>query len=296
MRDREYRKGVFLAIVACFFYGLGGISAKYSKSGGMGNYALILLRNSVALPLLFAYIKTSGMNLKISSRQLLLLSTAGILVSCTTPVLIYSAYDYISVGLTICIHFVYPVIIALAEFLIFRQKLGRRKMIAMAFAIGGIWLIMFSASALSLKGIVYALLSSLGYSAYVIFIAKTGLRSLPGPVCAFYCTVSSSVAVLAVCLVKGEDFLHPGAEPMFWIAVTALLVVCLGNAMIPEAIKRAGSATVSILGILEPITTTVVSVLLLKEAMTARNLLGGLLVLLSAALILSDKNPRAEEE
>ncbi|HPX70559.1 MAG TPA: DMT family transporter [Bacillota bacterium] len=296
MKDKEYRKGVFLAIIAYFFYGLGGITAKYSMSGGAGSVVLILLRNTVALPLLFAYIKIRGMSLKINSRQLLFISTAGILVSCATPVLIYSAYDYISVGLTICIHYVYPVIIALAEFFIFGQKLSRRKILAMAFAIGGIWLIMFSASALSLKGIIYALLSSLGFAAYIIFIARTGLKSLPGPVCAFYCTAASSVAMLAFCLVKGEDFLHPGSETMFWSVITALLVVCLGNAIIPEAIKRAGSATASILGILEPITTTAVSVLLLKEAMTARSFLGGLLVLFSAALILTDKNPRAEED
>ena len=290
MNSKEYRKGVLLAVAAGIFYGFGGITAKFCKSGGMETFAVTFVRNFLALPILFAFIKYKGYSLKVTRKQLGLLCIAGILVSCITPVLLYSSYDYISVGLTYCIHYVYPVLIALANYLIFKDKLSKRKVLAMAFAIIGIWVILFSASALNMKGIIIALLSSVGYATYIIFIDKTGIRQLPGAVCCFYCAAASDVALLLMCLVKKQDFLHPGWGPFLWILLTALLVICLGNALIPEAVKRAGSATVSILGILEPITTTIISVLFLKEAITTRSLIGGILVLVSAIIILTEKN------
>ena len=288
--SKEYKKGVILAIIAGVFYGFGGVTGKFCKSGGMENFAVTLVRNVLALPVLYAFIKYKGYSLKVSLRQLGLLSVAGILVSCVTPVLLYSAYDYISVGLTFCIHYIYPVLIALANYLIFRDRLSRRKMLAMGFAIIGIWIILFSASAVNMRGILFALLSSVGYATYVIFIDKTGIRSLPGAVICFYCTAASAAMLLILCLINGQDFMHPGWGPLGWIFVTALLVICFGNAIIPEAVKRAGSATVSILGILEPITTTLISVLFMKEAVTARSLTGGIMVLISAVLILTEKN------
>ena len=63
------------------------------------------------------------------------------------------------------------------------------------------------------------------------------------------------------------------------------MVVCIGNVMTPEAVKRIGPTVTGILGILEPITSLVCSILLLGEPLTKRSLLGGILVLVSAFLI-----------
>jgi len=295
MKDKTYREGVIIAIIACLFYGFGGITAKYCKADGTGTFSVTLLRNLMSLPVLFVFCKAKGYSLKVDKSQFAFLFVGGILVSCVTPVLLYASYDYISVGLTYCIHYVYPVVIALTNFLIFKEKMSRQKIVAMAFALVGIWVILFSASTVNLLGIIFAFLSSIGYSAYVIFIAKTGIRQLPGPVCAFWCTASSIVALLALCLCTGEAFVCPSGKTFFWIFITGLFVVCLGNGLIPEAVKRAGSSTVSILGILEPITTVVVSILFMKEAITARSLIGAIFVLTSAILVLTEKEkPKAE--
>ena len=289
MKNKVYREGVILGVIAGLLYGFGGVTAKFCKSGGMETFAVTFLRNLLALPVLFAFIKFKGYNLKVTGKQLGLLGIGGILLSCVTPVLLYSSFDYISVGLTFCIHYIYPVLIALINYLLFKEKLSKQKIMAMAFAVIGIWVILFSASAINLKGIICALLSGVSYTTYVIFIDKTGIRSLPGAVVCFYCTISSTIVLFFMCLIKGQDFMHPGWGPYGWIFATALLVICLGNAITPEAIKRAGAATVSILGILEPIMTTVISVIFLKEAITSRSLIGGILVLISATLILTEK-------
>lgn len=290
MKNKEYREGVMLGVIAGLLYGFGGVTAKFCKSGGMDTFGVTFLRNLTALPVLFAFIKIKGYSLKVTGRQLGLLAASGVIVSCLTPVLLYSSFDYISVGLTFCIHYVYPVLIALANYLMFKEKLSKQKMLAMAFAVIGIWVIMFSTSSISMKGIICALMSGVAYTTYVVFIAKTGLKSLPGVIICFYCTLASTIALLLICLVKGQDFMHPGWGPFGWIVLTALFVICLGNAIVPEAIRRADSTTVSILGILEPIVTTVISVIFLKEAITSRSLIGGVMVLVSAILILTEKN------
>ena len=78
--------------------------------------------------------------------------------------------------------------------------------------------------------------------------------------------------------------------PIVILILVGLILLLVETLLIP------GFAVTGILGILEPITSLVCSILLLGEPLTPRTLAGGLLVLVSAFLItLGDHKKSAKE-
>ena len=286
MNDNAKRTGLLLAALAAVFFGLSSITAKLASTGAGGNgISIAFYRNLSVLPVLAAILKIKGYGFGVTRRQLVALFFIGITCGGLTAMLLYLAYDYISVGLTLCLHFMYPALVALFYAVFFRQKLTKIQGAALLLAVLGIWVMMFGGLETSPVGLTLALLSSVAYSAYLIIADKSGVRELNGFKISFYNTLFGSTFLFVFGKALGFSFGECHRPGWIWLFLTGLMVVSIGNVMTPEAVKRIGPTVTAILGILEPITSLVCSILLLGEPLTPRTLLGGILVLISAFLI-----------
>ena len=286
MNDNVKRTGLLLAALAAIFFGLSSITAKLASTNAGGNgISIAFYRNLTVLPVLAAILKIKGYGFRVTRRQLIALIFVGMTCGGLTAMLLYLAYDYISVGLTLCLHFMYPALVALFYAVFFKQKLTKIQGAALLLAVLGIWVMMFGGLEASPVGLTLALLSSVAYSAYLIIADKSGVRELTGFKISFYNTLFGTAFLFLFGKALGFSFGECRPAGWIWLFLTGLMVVCIGNVMTPEAIKRIGPTVTGILGILEPITSLVCSILLLGEPLTLRTLLGGLLVLTSAFLI-----------
>ena len=286
MNDNVKRTGLLLAALAAIFFGLSSITAKLASTNAGGNgISIAFYRNLTVLPVLAAILKIKGYGFRVTRRQLIALIFVGMTCGGLTAMLLYLAYDYISVGLTLCLHFMYPALVALFYAVFFKQKLTKIQGAALLLAVLGIWVMMFGGLEASPVGLTLALLSSVAYSAYLIIADKSGVRELNGFKISFYNTLFGSTFLFVFGKALGFSFGECHRQGWIWLFLTGLMVVCIGNVMTPEAVKRIGPTVTAILGILEPITSLVCSILLLGEPLTPRTLLGGILVLISAFLI-----------
>ena len=286
MNDNAKRTGLLLAALAAVFFGLSSITAKLASIGAGGNgISIAFYRNLSVLPVLAAILKIKGYGFGVTRRQLVALFFIGMTCGGLTAMLLYLSYDYISVGLTLCLHFMYPALVALFYAVFYKQKLTKIQGAALLLAVLGIWVMMFGGLEASPVGLTLALLSSVAYSAYLIIADRSGVRELTGFKISFYNTLFGTVFLFVFGKALGFSFGECNRPGWIWLFLTGLMVVCIGNVMTPEAIKRIGPTVTGILGILEPITSLVCSILLLGEPLTPRTLLGGILVLASAFLI-----------
>ena len=230
-------------------------------------------------------VKVKGYGFRVTRRQLVSLLFIGMTCGGLTAMLLYLAYDYISVGLTLCLHFTYPALVAVFYSLFFREKLTKIQGVSLLLACAGIWVMMFGGLEANPLGLTLALLSSVAYSTYLIISDRSGVRELNGFKISFYNTLFGSIFLFVFGHIFGFSFAECRPAGWIWLFLTGLMVVCIGNVMTPEAVKRIGPTVTGILGILEPITSLVCSILLLGEPLTKRSLLGGILVLASAFLI-----------
>ncbi len=286
MNDDSKRTGLLLAALAAIFFGLSSITAKMASIGAGGNgISIAFYRNLSVLPVLAAILKIKGYGFAVTKKQLVSLLFIGMTCGGLTAMLLYLSYDYISVGLTLCLHFLYPALVALFYAVFFKQKLTKIQGASLLLACLGIWVMMFGGLEANPLGLTLALLSSVAYSAYLIISDRSGVRELTGFKISFYNTLFGSIFLFVFGHIFGFSFTECRPAGWIWLFLTGLMVVCIGNVMTPEAVKRIGPTVTGILGILEPITSLVCSILLLGEPLTKRSLLGGILVLASAFLI-----------
>lgn len=286
MNNESKRTGLLLAALAAIFFGLSSITAKMASIGAGGNgISIAFYRNLSVLPVLAAILKIKGYGFAVTKKQLVSLLFIGMTCGGLTAMLLYLSYDYISVGLTLCLHFLYPALVALFYAVFFKQKLTKIQGASLLLACLGIWVMMFGGLEANPLGLTLALLSSVAYSAYLIISDRSGVRELTGFKISFYNTLFGSIFLFVVGHIFGFSFAECRPAGWIWLFLTGLMVVCIGNVMTPEAVKRIGPTVTGILGILEPITSLVCSILLLGEPLTKRSLLGGILVLASAFLI-----------
>ncbi len=286
MNNESKRTGLLLAALAAIFFGLSSITAKMASIGAGGNgISIAFYRNLSVLPVLAAILKIKGYGFAVTKKQLVSLLFIGMTCGGLTAMLLYLSYDYISVGLTLCLHFLYPALVALFYAVFFKQKLTKIQGTSLLLACLGIWVMMFGGLEANPLGLTLALLSSVAYSAYLIISDRSGVRELTGFKISFYNTLFGSIFLFIFGHIFGFSFAECRPAGWIWLFLTGLMVVCIGNVMTPEAVKRIGPTVTGILGILEPITSLVCSILLLGEPLTKRSLLGGILVLGSAFLI-----------
>ncbi|MBR2098433.1 MAG: EamA family transporter [Firmicutes bacterium] len=286
MNNESKRTGLLLAALAAIFFGLSSITAIMASIGAGGNgISIAFYRNLSVLPVLAAILKIKGYGFAVTKKQLVSLLFIGMTCGGLTAMLLYLSYDYISVGLTLCLHFLYPALVALFYAVFFKQKLTKIQGASLLLACLGIWVMMFGGLEANPLGLTLALLSSVAYSAYLIISDRSGVRELTGFKISFYNTLFGSIFLFVFGHIFGFSFAECRPAGWIWLFLTGLMVVCIGNVMTPEAVKRIGPTVTGILGILEPITSLVCSILLLGEPLTKRSLLGGILVLASAFLI-----------
>ena len=77
-----------------------------------------------------------------------------------------------------------------------------------------------------------------------------------------------------------------------WLNLIALAIIptVLSLACTTRAIQLIGSTPTAILGALEPVSAIILSVTVLGQSITVRDILGGLLIVLATTIVIGDKS------
>lgn len=293
MKSKNYKKmGIIFAIGAAICYSFSGIIGKLTYDAGGNTITILMYRNMISIPLLFFILRTSRISMSVTKSQLIGLVYLGIQNGFFTALLLYSSFQFISVGLATCVHFCFPVVVAFIYVFIFKEKLSRMKTIALLLAFIGVWFFMESNAVVDPKGLALAFGSGVSNAVFLTVMDKTGLKSLNGFVISFYCSVSAAAALSIYGFLSGYNLMQ-GLQLRGWIyvGIAAVLISAFANAMVPTAVKYIGPTVSGIFGILEPVISVVLGMIILHEPFGVRSVLGASLVLSAAAMLTLEKEP-----
>lgn len=286
--------GAAFAIMAACIYGCTAIIGKFSYAEGANTLTLAMFRSVFSIPVLYGVLKIKGISLRVSKHQLVSLVLLGITGTSLTSLLLYGSYNYISVGLTTCIHFVYPVIVAVVCVVVFKEKISRTKVLAILLAVVGLLMFLEKDLDINMTGVTLAFFSGVAYAAYVIIMDKGGVRDLHPMLITFYCCCVASIIMFSYGTVAGQLTYAMTSKGWLYLFIMAMCVSVGANSMIPVAVKHVGPTATSILGMFEPISTVILGILLLNETCTPRGLLGCALVI-SAVVLLTLESSREKK-
>lgn len=277
-------RGILFSIVSASLFGLMPLFAKYAYADGCSPTGLVFVRMFFGAIILFFLAKKQGDPLAISVNQfkkVVLLS----LGFAPTPVLLYASYNYISTGAATTIHFVFPAFAFLLCWAFYKEKIDRLQLLSLVLCTTGVVLFYKPGDDSSLFGVTIAFLSGITYACYVVYLAKSGLKSAEKFWMNFHLNWVSMLMVLFVSLPMGNFSL-----PSSWVGwslglVFAVLMTVIAGVLFQLGIRYIGPQQAAIFSTFEPLTSVVVGVVFLSESLDWSSIVG-IGIILSAVLLL----------
>lgn len=268
--EKETAKGTLFAIIAAIIFGFTPVGSDLVFGMGSDPVTLTFHRNLLVIPVLFVIMIIKKIDFRLNLKQFLTLLMVGTAFRCFTNILLYSSYKYIGIGLATTIHFTYPVFTVVGAFILFGNKMGKSKILALTLAMIGIVLAGGSVNGTDFRGIIVAIASAVTYSAYMIGTEYTEIKKMNVTKVMFYTCIFNSIFLAAVDIPRGKiNYALPG-NVMFFSFIIAVGNSILAYFFLMEAIKRIGAGNVAVYSVLEPLTGIITGIAILGETLTLK--------------------------
>ncbi len=277
--------GKIYLLVSAFAYGIIPLFARGVYAGGSNAVTLIVLRSFLALPVLAIMILIKKIPLKLTMREFFKILALAVFGNAAAMLSLYISYDHISVGMSMVIHYIYPIIVFAACFIFFKERLTIAKIISLALVSLGILMFMDSSDSLNAYGVTAAFLSGIFYAFFVLYMDKSNIDKMNYLKLTFYVSVFTGIAVLIFSLFT--DSLDLTITPQGWVlsAVVSLLSTIVAIPLFQLGIKKEGAASAAVISTFEPITSIVAGAVFLNEKITIMGLIGCVMIFSGIAVI-----------
>ena len=110
-------KGIALVILSAVIFGITPTMAKYTYTHGSNPVMMTMFRSLLPIPIILAFLLFKKIPIKIPAKTLGKISIIALIGSTVTSVMLNMSYNYIPVGMSTTLHFVYPTFVSIYTFL-----------------------------------------------------------------------------------------------------------------------------------------------------------------------------------
>lgn len=271
-------------IITGVTYGLNPLFAVPLMRAGASVEAILFFRYIVAVMLLGLYLLITKQSFKVTTKQLGILVTLGILFTLSS-VGLFEAYKYIPSGLATTIIFLYPVFVALIMVFL-RVVPSWQVWLSIVVTFVGVVVMTQSDSTQTINpiGVLLSLGSALAYSFFIIIINKSAtIKPISNSLLTFYALLVGATIFFIKINVSEVNIVAGFDSNVAWLYLVglAILPTIVSTATLALATRNIGATKASILGVFEPITAIVVGVAAFNEALTT-NIVVGIVLAITA--------------
>lgn len=282
--------GMACAVVGAIAFSGKAIIVKLAYRYGVDAVTLIMYRMLFALPLFVVMAWWAGRGKPpLSLRDWLGSAALGFSGYYLASFLDFAGLTYITAGLERLILYLNPTLVLALGWLLYRKTASRRQLLGLAISYAGVMLV-FGVEALGHGaagpgggkvwwGATLVFASAVSYAIYLVysaqFVQRMGALRLVGLATSFACLFCIVQFLLVRPLAAAQV-----AMPVIWLSVlNATVCTALPVLLVMLAIERLGAATVAQTGMIGPLSTILMGVWLLDEALTPVMVAGTALVL-----------------
>ncbi|WP_306208823.1 DMT family transporter [Actinoplanes sp. RD1] len=288
--------GAVLCLVSAACFGAMAIFGKLAYDAGVPTGTLLLVRFALAAALLGLVLLARPELRRPGARGRILLTALGLgaVGYALQAGLFFAALQRMDASLLSLILYTYPVLVTVAAVALGRDRLTRRRVVALVAASAGTLLVLLGAGGITFDpaGALLAFGAAVVYTGYILVADTVVHRVAPVVLSALVMTGAAGAFGARAALTGG---IGTGFAPRGWFWLACIAVVSTVVAMLTffAGLQRIGPSAAAILSTLEPVVTTALAALVLGESLSAAQLAGGVLVLGSVAVIQS--RPREGE-
>lgn len=280
-------KGYLLAAMAAAAYGTNPAFAIPLYDQGMNPNTVLLFRYIMGLPFLALIMRLRGVDFRLQKSQVGPTAILGVLMALSSLTL-FESYKYMNSGVASTLLFVYPIMVAVMMIFFFKERFKLSIGLCLLVMCGGLILLMRPQEGVKISsfGCLLVMVSALTYALYIIFVnVSDHIRAIPTTKLLFYVLGWGSI-VFVVMILFGNEVTLP-VRPTGWLNLLALAIIptVVSLACTTRAIQLIGSTPTAILGALEPVVAVILSLVVLGQSITARDILGGLLIIIATTMV-----------
>jgi drug/metabolite transporter (DMT)-like permease len=281
----SFKIGLLLAILGSMTFSGKGIIVKLGYRYGSDAVTLLMLRMLFALPLFLVMAWWAGRGRPaLTSRDRLSVLALGFTGFYLASALDFAGLGYITASLERLILCIQPTLVLLFGWLIFKRRVVGGQILGIAVSYAGV-LLVFGHEALAghqrsvAWGTLLVFLSTMSYAMYLLWsgnlVKRLGSPRLVGLATSVACVLSIAQYLL---LRPAQDALSVAPQVIWLSLLNATLCTAVPVLSVMMAIERIGPAMASQVGMVGPLFTILLGVLVLGESFTAWTGAGAVLV------------------
>ena len=274
------RSRLFIALSMAIF----GTIGLFVRNISLPSAEIALCRALLAILAIGSYLLVTNEKMQLSGmrRELILLIISGIAMGFNW-ILLFEAYKYTTVSVATLSYYAAPIIITLVSTILFREEMTKRKLLCFVMSTLGIFLITMSGGGMSGKGtdhigIMFGLGAAVLYATVVLlnkFIRKVG-----GIQRTFLQFVAAAATLLPYVLLTGG--MHLGdlnGMGLGLLLIVGLVHTGVAYCMYFSSLQYVSGQEAAVLSYIDPLVAVILSVSVLREPMSALQVIGGAMIL-----------------
>lgn len=279
------KKGYIYTALSAIIFGLMPLLTKIIIARGATSLTIPFFRVFYVTIVLFFVLKIKKIDLYLEKRDLISAILTSIFGSGLTIIILNESYNYVDTGIATSLHFLYPLFVAILCCFFYGEKIKKKQIISLSFALVGIICFMSKGNG-SLFGYFLAIASGLTYAFYLVKMDKSGLVKMNALKLSFYLALFTTIEIFTMNLFMQEVVFKMDVLSYTLLLVLALSSSFLATVLLQKGVLLLGSTRASFICLLEPVTSMIVGILWLNEALTFNKGLGGLAIIISLIIFL----------
>lgn len=283
-------KGILYAGLSSSTFGLAPFfTMSLIMIGGYSSFEALTYRWGVASLFLITIGMIKGVSFRLTWADFKTVFCLSLFRATTSLSLVF-AYQNIATGVASVVHFMYPLAVAMAMMLFFKESKSLLVMAAIVISITGAAFLVSGdvegpQGGNTFFGLICSIVSIFSYAGYIVGVQKTRAVKLPSvPLTCYVMGIGALLfAIGGFC--TGGVRLETDPHMWLYIAGLGLVATAISNISLVQGIKYAGPTLASILGAMEPITALVIGIIAFGESFTWQSGVGVTLILASVMLV-----------
>jgi drug/metabolite transporter (DMT)-like permease len=286
----EHRRGVALCLLSAVGFGLMAVFAKKAYRDDVSVLTLLSVRFAIAACAFWAIValrRARGVASPIPGRSVVLTGLAlGAIGYAAQSGGYFGALTRIDASLTALLLYVYPALVFVGAVALGRDRVDRRRIVALLLATGGAALVLAGTGTgdLDALGVALGLGAAVAYAVYILVADRVVTRIDPFLISALIAT-GAAATLWTAGLVSGTLDLHFQAAGWAWIVGLALASTVLPISAFLAGLPKVGPSTASIVSTVEPMVSVAMAMLWFGERLGLVQVAGGALVLAAVVLL-----------
>ena len=237
------------------------------------------------------YLETSKNEYKKKDKKIIIVIIISGMAIGFNWVFLFNSYNYITVANATIVYYLAPVIVIFVSPIFLKEKLTSKKVVAVICAMCGLILIVkTNTSNVNIdltSGIINAFIAACLYASVIIL--NKFIKNVDDYKKTFIQIFMASMVLLPWVIYR-DKIVFDSIQSIILILVLGIAHTGIAYCLYFSAMKDLKAQSVAILGYIDPVSSVVFSIFLLRETFSIYQLIGGVIILLSA--IISEKKPK----